>query len=78
MQMQVDVFLRKPIFGPRPDLKSAPFCLPAIKIHSERLIHVTCVEMMQKIFHQNHLLTSRLQLVSLDICEQLNSYIFIS
>ena len=54
MQMQFDVFLRKPIFGPRPDLKSPPVCLPAIKIHSERLIHVTCVEMMQKIFHQSH------------------------
>ena len=26
----------------------------SIKIHFEKLIHVTCVEMMQKIFHQNH------------------------
>ena len=41
------------LFPSGPDLKSHPFCL-AIKIHFERLIHVTCVEMMQKIFHQNH------------------------
>ena len=73
--MQFDVSPLKPLSG-QDRLKIPLLCH---QIHFETLIHVTCVEMVQKISHQNHLklfLTNMLHYLSLDIMRQ-SYWIFI-